>query len=72
MFLKRKRRVRLHLVPGLGPETIEGVQAGRRPVGGFHVLELPRVFVGEDSHTLDSPVLEVPAERVVLREVLSR
>lgn len=72
MFLKRKRRVRLHLAPGLGPETVEGVQAGRRPVCGFHVLELPKVIVREgETHSLPHPI-EVPAGHVVLREVLSR
>lgn len=72
MFLKRKRRVRLHLVavPG-APETVEGIERGRRPVAGHHVLELPKVMQAGATHSLTS-VLEVPADRVIFREVLSQ
>lgn len=71
-MFKRTRRVRLHLKPGLGPGSVEGFMQGRCPVAGAYVLTQPRVIVSEsDSYTLDVLALEVPAENVVMREVLA-
>lgn len=75
-MFQRKRRVRLHLKPGCGIESVEGIMRGRKPVGDSYVLELPKVLKGDagrvEEFTLDVLSLEVRADETVMREVLSR
>jgi hypothetical protein len=65
-----KRAVRLHLEvqPHVAVSTVEGILVGRW--SGHYVLLLPKVArEGERSIPLEG-TLEVPAERVVLVQVL--
>lgn len=68
---KPRRRVRIQMKPGMGPEAIEGVEIGRRRrVDGHYVVWAAKVLVNEnDSYTVEG-ALEVPVENTILRQVL--
>jgi len=72
MGMKRKRRVRLITHSDSLPD-FEGVQVGRRPVGGHYLLLAPKILRGLDGEVSSQSVdghLEVPAERVLFVQVL--
>lgn len=68
---RRKRRVRIH--PIAGP-SFEGIQLGRRPIGGHYVLIAATALEESDDRQvhgvkLDAEHIEIPADRVVFIEV---
>lgn len=69
MVKRGKRRVRLHPADQRHP-TVEGIEVSRRLVGGHYVLAAAKILpaVGE-TVSLDG-LLEVPADRVLYREVI--
>lgn len=69
--MRRKRRVRIHQLQG---PTFEGIQLGRRPIGGHYVLLAASALEQSDdrqirSVALDAGHVEIPAARVVFIEV---
>lgn len=71
MTMKAKRRVRLHLqLPKGQTQTVEGLQVGRRPIGGHYVLLTPKIIESAETSISVDGHLEVPAERVIYLEVL--
>jgi hypothetical protein len=71
MGMRRKRRVRVHQNGG---PSFEGIQLGRRPIGGHYVLLAATALEGADdgqvrSVKLDAEHVEIPAARVVFIEV---
>lgn len=74
-MFRRPRRVRIHHVdsPRL---TYEGIEHGRRPVAGFHVLVNPTLLEELDDGKIQSTKLathvEIPADKVLFREVLGK
>lgn len=74
MTLGRKaRRVRLHLLDGKGQpgETVEGIEPRRRPIAGHYLLVAPKLLEGEDRALSLEGQIEIPADRVLMRQVLS-
>lgn len=68
---RRKRRVRIH--QNAGP-SFEGIQLGRRPIGGHYILLAATAIEGTDDGQvrgikLDAGHIEIPAGRVVFLEV---
>jgi hypothetical protein len=68
-LFRRKRRVRVQQLDG---PTIEGIQLGRRPIGGHYVLLVAKIVEADRNVTLDASAVEIPKERVVFLEVLSK
>ena len=71
LMWRRKRRVRIH--QNAGP-SFEGIQLGRRPIGGHYVLIAATALEGTDDNQvravkLDAGHVEIPAGRVVFIEV---
>lgn len=72
-FTRRKRRVRIHQLPGA--PTFEGLQVGRRAIAGHYVLLIARTLEETDDQQvketkLDAERVEIPKDRVVAIEVL--
>jgi hypothetical protein len=68
---RRNRRVRVQLT-GNQP-AIEGIQLGRRPIGGHYVITNPRLIPAPDrSVKLDAPWVEIPKDQVVFIEAVVR
>lgn len=70
--MRGKRRVRIHQLQG---PTFEGIQIGRRPIGGHYVLIAAAVLEQSDDLqirkvSLDAEHVEIPADRVVFIEVI--
>lgn len=72
MSLRKARRVRLHLLDGNGQpgETVEGIEPRRRPIAGHYLLLAPRLLAAEDQSLSLDGTIEIPAGRVLLRQVL--
>lgn len=70
MNLKRRKRVRLHLLEENLP-SVEGLLVGKR--GREYVVALPQLIVSADAapDVLASRLLAIPRERVAFYEVLS-
>lgn len=69
MSLKRKKRVRLHLIdPGL--PSVEGLLAAKRR--DEYLLAMPKLHTDAEGTAveLEAPLLAVPRERVAFYEVL--
>jgi hypothetical protein len=72
--LKRKPRVRVHLVephPGVSLPSVDGLLISKR--GREYVLALPALIVDESAkpHHLGGRLLAIPRERVAFYEVLA-
>lgn len=72
--MKRKRRVRLHLIdphPQASLPSVEGILLGRR--FGEYVIALPSLLVaagGNAAELRDARELRIPQERIAFYEVL--
>lgn len=72
-MVRRRRRVRL-ITHSENLPDFEGVQVGRRPIGGHYLLLAPKVLrqVGDEVHTTTvDGAMEVPAEKVLFVQVLT-
>jgi hypothetical protein len=72
MWLKRKRRVRMHLISPERAElpSIEGLLVSRRH--GEYLLAMPELLVNPEANParLEAPNAAIPRERVAFYEVL--
>lgn len=70
---RKARKVRLHLLDGNGQpgETVEGIEPRRRPIAGHYVLFAARLLAAEDQSLSFDGSIEIPAERVLLRQVIT-
>lgn len=64
---RHKRRVRIHLTAA--NESVEGIQVGRRPVGGHYLLMVPKVLEDAGQTVTLTGTLEVPASNVLYIQV---
>lgn len=66
--VRGKRQVRLHVYGPNRAMTVEGILIGR--LGGHYVLLLPKIREGEGRSVALEGHLEVPAEHVLLVQVM--
>lgn len=67
--MRGKRRVRLHFLPDVAEQSIDGVLLGCW--GGHYVLQLPRLVEAEDRSVPLEGMVEVARERVLFVQVLA-
>lgn len=71
MNFRRKRRVRIHFKADVDGRSFEGVQVGRKAVGGHYLLLAPKVIEAEGETTsIDVGHFEIPAANVLTVQVL--